>query len=79
MEKPTKYPPVPNDLAGDLIRYPQEDSCQNMKNTGRKHKGAKGSRKKKSIGLAATEAAATSQLPKCPEIITAPLPAAAAS
>ena len=29
-----------------------------MKNTGRKHKGAKGSRKKKSISLAATEAAA---------------------
>jgi len=29
-----------------------------MKNTGRKTKGAKGSRKKKSIGLAATEAAA---------------------
>ena len=29
-----------------------------MKNTARKHKGAKGSRKKKSISLAATEAAA---------------------
>ncbi|SVB14672.1 uncharacterized protein METZ01_LOCUS167526, partial [marine metagenome] len=58
MEKPAKYPPVPDDLAGDLIRYPQEDSCQNMKNTGSKQKGAKGSRKKKSISLAATEAAA---------------------